>query len=102
MNTDQYPSSKELRTWAQSKRAGAGVGDLGALPNCVVLAWNRAHPERPYVRSQSHHGTWNGYSTKSCRCERCLEAGRAYSNGLKRLNREETTNELADALLDQS
>lgn len=24
------------------------------------------------------HGTWNGYANRRCRCEKCLEAGRAY------------------------
>lgn len=38
------------------------------------------------------HGTWNGYSNYSCRCEACLEACRetyAYAAGWRRANRAE-------------
>lgn len=99
LNTDQYPSNAELRRWAMSKKAGASLSYVGGLPRFVILAWNRAHPERPYVASQAHHGMRKGYE-KGCKCDRCLDAGRAIAREQYRRSRDARDEALADELLD--
>jgi hypothetical protein len=100
MSTDQYPSTAEIRAWARTKRAGAALSPKGRLPQFVILGWNKAHPDRPYVASQSHHGTPQGYMRHRCRCDRCLEAGRAYRRESYHLRADKRNDELSDLLAD--
>jgi len=39
------PTVKELRAWAGDK-----VSPRGRLPWALILAWNKAHPDRPYQK----------------------------------------------------
>lgn len=76
-----YPNNIEIRRWAQQQPWGHKVSETGQLPKGVVVAWNRAHPDRPYVAREAHHGTTGGYENRGCRCRRCTDAASAKSNG---------------------
>lgn len=96
-DTSTYPSTSEIRNWANSKRPGV-IQDKGQLPRYLILAWNKAHPGRPYVAAQAHHGTTNGYAKYGCRCDRCREAYRlAYES-----KRDERDLELLDAWMEEA
>lgn len=65
-------SSLELRRWAESK--GANVRRNGPLPNWLILAWNKAHPDRPYDKRAITHGSSTAYTHAGCRCATCRDA----------------------------
>lgn len=89
LDMSRYPSTLEIRRWAQARKPGH-VGDLGHLPKVVIVAWNRTHPDRPYVGGQSFHATVNGY-LDGCRCIGCCESGRAGNREYARRSREGDT-----------
>ena len=93
----QYPNARELRDWANAKQPGI-VQDKGHLPRFVILAWDKAHPDRPYVKAQAHHGTARGYG-RGCRCDRCLDVGRRNGRERYRTDAEERAEVRADDLL---
>ena len=75
---DQYPSNVEVHRWAQAQPWGHKVPmrnwRAGAVGRQIIAAWDKAHPDRPYVRSEAYHGTPSGYTKRDCRCERCTAA----------------------------
>lgn len=95
----EYASAREVRDWANAKQPGT-VRHTGHFPRFVILAWNRAHPDRPYVEGKGWHGSVTGYTAKGCRCEPCTEAARAYWRARYLNARDERDDDLADALLD--
>lgn len=81
--TDQYPNTTEIRRWAQAQSWGHKVADSGKMPWQVFPAWNKAHPARPYVKGQAHHGTARGYNDLRCHCDRCAEWARARERDIR-------------------
>jgi hypothetical protein len=71
--SDQYPTSVELHRWAETQPWGHKVSPRFISPD-LIKAWNRAHPERPYVKSEAYHGTTGGYNNQGCRCDACRRA----------------------------
>jgi hypothetical protein len=67
-----YASSHEVRRWAQAK--GADVSNRGDLPKWVILAWNKANPDRPHRTGVLVHGLEATYVQFSCRCPECTHA----------------------------
>jgi len=67
----------------------------GSLPKFVIIAWDRAHPDRPYVVSEAYHGTVSGYNSRHCRCDRCRAAVNAAELARKHLRKAERDEELA-------
>jgi hypothetical protein len=100
-DTSRYPNGPELRAWANDRQPGL-IAAAGQLPRFLILAWNKAHPDRPYVPSQAHHGTPHGYSNKGCRCDRCLDAGRRYGREMGRIRSDDVCDAAADAFLESS
>jgi len=78
MSADQHPSNVEVRRWAEAQPWGHKVSGTGGMPSQLIRAWDKAHPDRPYVKSQAHHGTPSGYHTQGCRCDRCTRAAVDY------------------------
>lgn len=74
--TDQYPNNYEIRAWGRKVNPRA-TPNRGALPIALIAGWNRAHPDRPYVKREAYHGTIGGYNNHGCRCDRCREAAAA-------------------------
>lgn len=74
-----YPSNDEVRQWAMTKKAGAGMSYRGALSRAAIAGWDREHPDRPYVASEAYHGSTGGYTSHNCRCRPCTTAGSAAS-----------------------
>lgn len=80
--SDQYPSNVEVHRWAQAQPWGhkvPGNWAVGATGRQIIAAWNKAHPDRPYVKAEAYHGTLSGYGMHNCRCERCTAANSARS-----------------------
>jgi hypothetical protein len=88
----RYPSARELREWAESRRPGV-ISSRGMLPRFLVIAWDRSHPGRPYRRSESHHGTHEGYCS-GCRCIQCGEAEHRYYIDRRDMRDEDAADEL--------
>jgi hypothetical protein len=84
MSTSPYPSNIEVRRWAEAK--GLPVHFQGMLPLSLIKAWDRAHPDRPFVKSEARHGTFSGYA-QGCRCDPCLETGRGREREARRARR---------------
>jgi hypothetical protein len=74
VDTSKFPSAGELRQFARGK-----IATRGMIPNALVKAWNRANPDRPYVKGENFHGTIEGYHNRACHCDRCLEVGRSHA-----------------------
>lgn len=85
--TDQYPSNVEVHAWAREQPWGHKVSSR-AISRQLILAWDRAHPDRPYVRSEAYHGTEGGYVNHNCRCDRCTDVA-TRSTAIRRDHREE-------------
>lgn len=74
--TDQYPSNVEVHRWAETQPWGHKVSRT-RMSRDLIRAWDKAHPDRPYVKSEAYHGTAGGYDNHGCRCRRCTDAARA-------------------------
>jgi hypothetical protein len=85
--TSQYPNFMEIRRWAQAK--GLPVSGVGKLPYGLIKAWDRAHPDRPFVKAEAHHGSATGYTQYGCRCEPCTAVAVAAESARWKLNRED-------------
>lgn len=88
-DANPYPTTDEIRQWAMSKKAGAGLSYSGPLPKAVIAGWNRTHPDRPYVRSEAYHGSTHGYINMNCRCAPCTASASAASQIYKQGRRDE-------------
>lgn len=88
MSTEQYPNTLEIRRWAELK--GLPVKYTGALPIGLIKAWNKTHPERPFVKSQGAHGTVGGVND-GCRCDRCQEFADGYNRDVYAARKEAKT-----------
>lgn len=98
MDMSKWPSSKEIRAWANSRRPGY-VHDKGQLPRAVIIAWNRMNPDRQYVDSQGFHGTEQGYGSRGCRCLQCSAAGVTPARARYVLRRDDRDDERAEEFL---
>lgn len=50
------PTTREVRAWAGDKLPPS----KGSLPAALIIAWNKAHPDRPYgmdTWGEKHHRT---------------------------------------------
>lgn len=72
-----HPNNVEIHRWAEAQPWGHKVTSKG-ITNQLIAAWNKAHPDRPYVKSEAHHGTAGGYGSRGCRCRPCTDAATAY------------------------
>lgn len=82
-DTSHLPSAAEVRAWGMERNPRA-LSAKGQLPLALVKAWNKAHPDRQFVKAEGFHGTPQGYMSRDCRCNRCLEAGRRYERERRR------------------
>ncbi len=92
-----YPSILEIRRWAQSR--GAALGNRGGIPRHIMIAWDRVNPDRPFVKGEAYHGSPTGYNLHECRCQQCLEVGRAYHRERYYMTRDDRDEDLAEAFL---
>lgn len=95
----KYPSNPEVRAWGMARKPDM-VPNRGRLPNFLIIAWNRAHPDRPYVATEAYHGTTSGYWNRGCRCERCTACAVRYERYRQSAARADRDEDLADELLD--
>lgn len=96
-----WPSTTEVRAWAVAKRPDL-VSGRGKLPRFVILAWNRAHPDRPYNAKEAYHGTEGGYISRGCRCDRCVTEYNARERRRGQVARAIAAEDAADELLGEA
>lgn len=79
LDTSIFPNYHELRQFAEAR--GVTVSRKHPPPPSLVAAWDKAHPDRPYVHSHRFHGTSAGRYFHRCSCARCINGAReAYRN----------------------
>lgn len=84
----QYPSNVEVHRWVEAQPWGHKASAARITPQ-MIKAWDKAHPDRPYVKAEAYHGTPTGYRY-DCKCDACREAINAQSLAYQHLNKAES------------